>query len=129
MRWGAGMKSQAKQVGWLFLGMFGVMLVVRFTAYSQQPFWDILIGWNHIMWLDLIPIEGFNTDADGYPIETELRERICVVVNFAIMAAGFWFASGVKRPKRRRIAQTSVFTVFLVWYAFMVFASMMAGAW
>lgn len=123
------MKSQAKQTGIMLLAVFGVMLVVRFTAYSQQPFWDILIGWSYIMWLDLIPIEGFNTDGDGSPIRTEVQERICVAVNFVIMIAGFWFASGIKRPKWRRIAQVSVFAVCLVWYLFMIFASMMAGAW
>ena len=108
----------------MFLGIFILMLGVKVTIYSQQPFLDIFVPWHFIILVDLIPIEGFNVVNETW-IDTDFRKTLSVGTNMVIMFVSFWLAASVRNQRKRRIVQTTTFAFFFLWYLYLAIVSML----
>ena len=107
-------------------------VAINFGMYGENWSWSQwLEPLNHIILLDLIPIEGFNMHVYGTNIvyyESEQRETVCKIVNVILIFVAHLLSF---LPKRRWLRITLITTTFIIvigWTLFMLLAMVMGSA-
>ncbi len=107
-------------------------VAINFGMYGENWSWSHwLEPLNHIILLDLIPIEGFNMHAHGSNIvyyESEQRETVCKIVNVILIFVAHFLSFLPKRRWLRNTLTTTIFIIVIGWTLFMLLAMVMGSA-
>ena len=121
------MKAALQKTIWIMVVYTIFSIIINLGIYGGQWRWsNWLEPFNHIILLDLIPIEGFNM-RDGMYFESAQREVACKIVNVILIFVAHFISFLPKRRWLRITLMTTTFTIVIGWTLFMLWA-MAAGS-
>jgi hypothetical protein len=115
--------------------VYTVISILIMLGMNNQHFeWsDWLSPLNHIILLDLIPIEGFNmerTPISNYIeyYESEARELACIIANTILIATAHFLSFRLESKRKRIIFNTLTATIVTGWTIFIIIGTTLASA-